>query len=192
MIDDLDFETIGNNDKTYNTNRFGWQFGGLWENAFTMPNLSLAVEYTRLDPFMYAHKSNKNSYTNWTMSLGHKLQPNSDELALNFGYDITSRIHLSFIYQYQRSGGGFLFDSSGNIKQNYGGDINRGDYWYIEKNRFLQGDRTNRNIFTLTCIIEPIKQYYLEAKFYYRNSNLVYLNKSYNDFYFWISAKIDY
>ncbi|MFA5012852.1 MAG: capsule assembly Wzi family protein [Ignavibacteria bacterium] len=192
MIDDLDFETIGNNDKTYNTNRFGWQFGGLWVNAFTLPNLSFAVEYTRLDPFMYAHKSNKNSYTNWSMSLGHRLQPNSDEIAIKLGYDITNRIKLSFVYQYQRSGGGFLFDSTGNIKQNYGGDINRGDYWYIEKNRFLQGDRTNRNIFTLSCIIEPIKQYFLEAKFYYRNSSLIYLNKTYNDFYFWITAKIDY
>lgn len=192
MIDDLDFATIGNDDKTYNTNRFGWQLGGLWVNAFSLPGLYLSLEYTRLDPFMYAHKSNKNSYTNWSMSLGHKLQPNSDEIAFKFGYDITNRIKLSFIYQYQRSGGGYLLDSAGKIIQNYGGDINRGDYWYIEKNTFLQGYRTNRNIFTLNVNIEPIRQYFIEAKLYYKISDLIYLNKTYNDLYFWITARIEY
>jgi len=110
MIDDLDFETIGNDDVTYNTNRFGWQIGGLWSDAFTLPNLSFAMEYTKLDPFMYAHKSNKNSYTNWTMSLGHNLQPNSEEIALKLSYDVTSRVHIDLLYQFQRSGGGYLYD----------------------------------------------------------------------------------
>jgi len=192
MIDDLDFGTIGNDDKTYNTNRFGWQIGGIWTDAFTLPNLSMAAEYTKLDPFMYAHKSNKNSYTNWSMPLGHNLQPNSDEIALKFTYYFTNRIRADLLYQYQRSGGGYMFDSLGNITQNFGGDINRGDYWYIEKNKFLQGYRTNRNIFTLNLTIEPIKQYFLEAKLYYRISNLIYLNKSYNDLYFWLTARIDY
>lgn len=192
MIDDLDFETIGNDDKTYNTNRFGWQIGGLWSDAFTLPNLSFAMEYTKLDPFMYAHKSNKNSYTNWTLPLGHNLQPNSDEIAFKLSYDFTSRIHLDLLYQIQRSGGGYEFDSTGNITKNYGGNINRGDFWYIDKNTFLQGKRTDRSIFTFNMVIEPIKQYFLEAKVYYRVSDLIYLDKTYKDLYFWVTGRVDF
>ncbi len=192
MIDDLDFETIGNEDKTYNTNRFGWQLGAYWTDAFTIPNLTFAVEYTKLDPFMYSHKSNKNSYTNWTMPLGHKLQPNSDEIAFKIGYDITNRLHIDFMYQYQRYGGGYMLDSLGNILKNYGGDLNRGDYWYIDKNTFLQGYRTNRNVFTANLVFEPVKQYFLDAKLFYRISDLMYLNKTYNDLYFWLTARVDY
>ena len=56
--------------------KFGWQFGALWTNAFTIPNLTGALEYTHLDPFVYTHRSLKTTYTNWGMTLVAKLSPN--------------------------------------------------------------------------------------------------------------------
>ena len=194
LIDDLTFETLFKSDSTANENKFGYQVGCLWTNAFTIPNVTLALEYTRLDPFVYSHRSNKNSYTNWDLSLGHALPPNSDEIAANLKVDITSRLRFNFLYQMQRSGTGFLYDSLGNVIKNYGGDINRGDFDQPKygRNKFLDGNRINRHIFTFDLVYEPIRQYFLYLKYQYKISDLLYLSKTMKDSYYWVTLRIDY
>jgi hypothetical protein len=194
LIDDLTFETLSKNDSTANENKFAYQVGALWTNAFTIPNVTFALEYTRLDPFVYTHRSNKNSYTNWGMSLGHALPPNSDEIAAKLKVDITSRLSFDFLYQMQRSANGFLYDSLGNVIKNYGGDINRGDFDQPKygKNEFLDGDRVNRQIFTFNLMYEPIRQYFLLLKYQYKISDLLYLSKEMKDSYYWVTLRIDY
>ncbi|MBC8485362.1 MAG: hypothetical protein H8D45_04900 [Bacteroidetes bacterium] len=194
LIDDLTFETVFKDDSTANENKFAYQLGALWTNAFTVPNITLALEYTRLDPFVYSHRSNKNTYTNWGMSLGHALPPNSDEIAAKLKVDITSRLRFDFLYQKQRSANGFLYDSLGNVIKNYGGNINRGDHDQPRygKNEFLEGNRVDRHIFTLNLVYEPIRQYFLFLKYQYRISDLLYLSKKIKDSYYWITLRIDY
>jgi hypothetical protein len=128
------------------------------------------------------------------MSLGHSLPPNSDEIAANLKVDITSRLRFNFLYQMQRSGTGFLFDSLGNVIKNYGGDINRGDFDQPKygKNKFLDGNRINRHIFTFDIVYEPIRQYYLYLKYQYKISDLLYLSKTMKDSYYWVTLRIDY
>jgi hypothetical protein len=76
---------------------------------------------------------------------------------------------------------------------NYGGDINYGNLDVTDNiNEFLKGKRVNRSIFTINLIVEPIKQYFLELKMNYRISDLQYLSKTYKDFYFWLTARVDY
>ena len=195
LIDDLNLSTLGSKEqKDYygDENKFGYQAGIYWTDAFTLPAVTLSMEYTRLNPFVYSHRSNKNGYTNWDMSLGHALQPNSDEIALRLNFPITNRITLDFIYQHQRSGGGYLLDSLGNVKYNYGGDINRGDKDYILDNTFLMGNRVNRDIFWVSVLIQPIKQYYLEFKANYNIQDLLYADKTVKDFYWFLTARIDF
>ena len=166
-----------------NENKFGWQLGALWENSF---NVNLTLEYTHLDPFVYSHRSNKSTYTNESMSLGHALPPNSDEIAFNVRYNITNRIELNFLYQFQRSGTGILLDSAGYILANYGGDINFGEGdAYLRTNGFLDGTRINRNIFTVDFCWQPVKQFYLEAKYQFRSiDNLTDSIKLKDSYYF--------
>jgi hypothetical protein len=192
LIDDINFASLFKNDFTSNDNKFGYQVGTMWTDALMIQNLNLALEYTRLDPFVYSHRSNKSTYTNWDMSLGHALPPNSDEIALKLHYDVTNRIKFDFTYQFQRSGEGILFDSTGKLKINYGGNINRGDGdYFITKNIFLNGNRVNRNLFTFNFIFEPIKQYFIEFKYQLRAYNLKYLNKQTNDNLYWTTLRVD-
>ena len=195
LIDDLNFATLGShsrNDYYGDENKFGYQAGIYWTEAFTLPALTLSMEYTRLDPFVYSHRSNKNGYTNWDMSLGHALQPNSDEVAVRLNWAATNRIKLDFIYRHQRSGGGYLLDSLGKVIYNYGGDINRGDHDYDLDNSFLMGNRVNRDILTLGILVEPIKQYYIEFRANYNIQDLQYINKTKKDFYFFLTGYIDF
>ncbi len=173
--------------------KFGWQLGALWTNAFTIPNLTGALEYTHLDPFVYTHRSLKTTYTNWGMPLGAKLNPNSDEVALKLSYNITQRVRLDLQYQFQRSGEGIVYDSLGNVVINYGGNINNGvGDNYPNSTSFLDGNRINRNIVTAFLKIEPLKQFYLEFKYVYNDIDNIFQSKKYNNNYFFATLRIDY
>lgn len=178
LVDDINFSTIFNKDLTANDNKFGYQVGAMWTKAFTVPDLSLKFEYTRLEPFVYSHRSNKDSYTHWNLSLGHALPPNSDEIALKLSYNISYRAKLEFLYRFQRSADGIYYDSVNKQLINYGGNINRGDGDKSIYYTFLLGDRTNRNIFSLNLILEPIKQYILEFRYRFVQNNLIYASKT--------------
>lgn len=190
IIDDINLSTIFKNDVSSTDNKIGYQVGTMWTNAFTIPDISLMLEYTRLNPFIYTHRSNKDSYTHWGLSLGHNLPPNSDEIAIKLNYNISNRIKICLLYQFQRSAQGIYYDSITQQIINYGGNINRGDGDKSINYKFLDGDRINRNIITAHLFIEPIKQYFLDIQYQYKYNNFIYLSKSNSESCFWTSIQI--
>ena len=188
LIDDLTLGELWKTD-SLNENKFGWQFGALWTNEF---NMNLSLEYTHLDPFVYSHRSNKSTYTNHLMSMGHALPPNSDEIAFKFDYDISNKLKLVFLYQHQRSGEGIDVDSLGILKANYGGNINFGlGDAYLRTNSFLDGIRINREIITAEAVWQPVKQFYLKGKFQYRILNNITDELTFKDSYYFATLGID-
>jgi len=178
LVDDFNVSTIGKNDKSSNDNKFGYQAGVFWNSPFGVSALSTVMEYTRLDPFVYTHRYNRDQYTSYGMPLGHNLPPNSDELAWKVVYYPWKRLRLELEYQYQRSGEGYTYDSLGNMTINYGGNINHGEgYLDTIKNVFLQGDRVNRSIVTTSVYYEPVRQWFVEVKYMYRMEDLVYVGR---------------
>lgn len=192
LVDDINFESFYKNDTTANDNKLAYQVGMLWNKAFTLPGMSLALEYTKIDPFTYSHRSLKSQYTNWQMPLGPALPPNSDEIAAKIIYNATNRLRLDLTYQHQRSAEGLEFDSTGKLITNYGGYIYRGDGEFLKQNIFLNGNRINRDIFTLFVRYEPIRQYIFELKYQYKYQNLLYLNQKTKDNLFFLTFRLEY
>jgi len=192
LVDDINFETFYKSDTTANDNKLAYQVGLLWNKAFTLPGMSLALEYTKVDPFTYSHRSLKSQYTNWQMPLGPALPPNSDEIAAKIIYNATSRLRFDLTYQHQRSGEGLEFDSTGKLITNYGGYIWYGEGEFLNPNLFLNGNRTDRDIFTLFIRYEPIRQYIFEFKYQYRYRNLKFLNLKEKDQLFNLSFRLEY
>jgi hypothetical protein len=191
LIDDLDFSTLFKDNSSI-TNKFAWQLGAMWENAFTLPNLRFTAEYTKLDPFVYSHVSNETEYTHWDLPLGHHLQPNSDEIALGLEYDITNRINLSLLYQHQRSANGIVTDSLGRVIVNYGGDINNASGYSRSDPEFLKGNRIDRDIITANVSWQFLRQFYVDIYYVHRMINNIYQNKKFNDDYGFLTLSIDY
>ncbi|MFZ4591507.1 MAG: hypothetical protein ACOYN6_10950 [Ignavibacteria bacterium] len=188
LIDDFSLGSIGNNDYTANDNKFGYQAGVMWNDAFTLSGLSGVVEYTRLDPFVYTHRENKQQFTNWGLSMGHHLPPNSDEWAFKFDYNVMARLNVGVLLQFQRSGEGFTYDSLGNIDINYGGNINHGERFFATiKNKFLQGDRVNRSIVGLSMRWEPVRQWGVVVKYFYKYQNLIYASRKVGDSFYYLN-----
>jgi len=193
LIDDLNFSTLfGTGNGAVSTdNRFGYQLGSIWTDAFTVPDLTASLEYTRLDPFVYSHRTNKSQYTNWALPLGHNLSPNSDEIALKLSTYIYNRLNVIFTYQHQRHAGRLILNGD-TLIENWGGDINRGDGDIVRNNVFLSGDRVNYDIFTFNFIWQPLRQYFLEFKYQYKLTDMIFASKKYKDAYFFLTARIDF
>lgn len=191
LVDDLEFSTLFK-DNSGITNKFAWQIGVLWENAFTLPNLRLRTEYTKLDPFVYSHVSNKTQYTHWDLPLGHHLEPNSDEIAVGLDYDITSRIRMNFLYQFQRSANGIVKDSLGRVIVNYGGNIDNASGYSYSDPEFLKGNRINRSIFKANFSWQFLRQFYFDVYYVHRVFDNIFQNKKLTDDYGFVTLRIDY
>lgn len=191
LIDDLNFETLGKSDKTGNDNKFAFQWGFNWQDALLLKNLALTYEYTRIDPFVYSHRQNNNSYTHWNLPLGPALNPNSDEHAVRLSYDFGSRLNFTLTFKRQRSGMN-ITDSTGSIVTNVGSNILRGEGDFLIKNEFLQGLRVNRNIFIAEITWQPVRQYYFSVKFQNRSFDYEKDNRTLSDNIFWGSFRVDY
>jgi hypothetical protein len=190
LIDDINFETLGSDTTTGNDNKFGFQGGLNWQNAFTLPNLNLAYEYTRLDPFVYSHREINNSYSNWGLPIGHALNPNSDEHAFKLAFNYGSRLYISLAYKMQRTGENYT-DSLGNFI-NVGSNILYGKGDFVRKNEFLSGERINRNIIIAELTWQPIRQYYISVRFQRRNYEYIDKNITSGENIYWGSLRIDY
>lgn len=193
LIDDLEFSTLFK-PESKNINKFAYQLGGFWSDAFTIPNLELKLEYTKIDPFVYSHATNKSTYANWGYSLGHALPPNSDEIALQLNYPVSSRVRVGIDFKFQRSGDGDIRDSTGKIIATYGGDLNRSDgTGQVSMTPvFLQGQRKNRTIFNIHLEAEPIKQYYITADFMNKIFDNIFDSRKMTDNYFTFGIRVDY
>jgi len=200
LINDLNFSTLGNKrDPSGNDNKFGYQAGLIYAEPFGINDLTATVEYTLLDPFVYTSRTNMNNYTNWGISIGHSLPPNSDEIALALDYYLTNRIILNFLYKHQRSGEGFLdangnltFNDRGTIIRNFGGDVNRGDLDFAYVSNFLMGARVNHDIFTFSARLEPIRQYFLDLSYSFQSVDKIYLSKTFSDQFLYVTASVDF
>jgi hypothetical protein len=191
IIDDLDLGTIRNTDVTGNDNKFGWQGGVLWQDALSVNNLLVSVEYTRIGPFVGAHREIVSTYTNWGLPLGQGLQPNSDEWMLLTEYDLTSRISLSGKFQFQRTGENIV-DASGNILFNAGSDLLNGEGDNVHPNVFLEGVRINRLLATITATWQPVRQYFVEIKYFSRSFKYVLESRSLHDNILWSTLRVDF
>ncbi len=191
LVDDLKFSTIGKGDISGNSNKFGWQGGALWNDAFGVPAFILSAEYTRINPFVLTHWTNFNSYTNWELSLGTSVPPNSDEWMLGVDWDAARRLSLGARLRFQRSGQS-IYDANGNLTFDAGDDINRGVNHLQHPNVFLEGLRVNRTIGSFRMDWQPILQYTLRLEGFVRSITWPVSDRTLNDAFASLSLRLDY
>jgi hypothetical protein len=193
LIDDLNFETLKyvGEDVRGNDNKFGWQFGAQWTDAFGLSNLTVNSEYTRINPFVYSHRTDVNSYSHLDLPLGPLLQPNSDEWLLGFDCDVTYRLSLGGEIRFQRTGENIL-NSQGFIIYNAGSDILRGDGDGVHPNVFLEGQRVDRTLLSLSLQWQPVKQYFVELQYFHRFFKYVDSGRNLADSILWTTVRLDY
>lgn len=97
-------------------NKYAYQLGGKYFNAFRISNLDLQAEYNYSRPFTYSHESIFTNYAHYRQPLAHPLGANFKEWVFIARYQPMDRLFLTWKVVKANSGS----DPEG---QNFGGDV---------------------------------------------------------------------
>lgn len=148
------------------TNKTAYQINLFWYEPFSINDLSLIVEYTKIRPYVYTHRNPQNTYTAFGTNLGHRIGPNADEIMFRANYNLNENIILIGEYRFVRKGEN-VYDDLGNLIQNVGGDIflSHPEFVINKVAKFLDGQRINTSHLIFGIRIEPIRELYLDIYF---------------------------
>lgn len=169
LIDEFSFSEIKAARKSWK-NKWGYQLGAKYYNAFNINNLTLQLEYNHVRPYVYSHLDPLTNYGNTNLSMGHQWGGNFEELVA------IARYHQGRWFangQLTIGKRGMDFDTS---NTNYGSNI----YLSYQSNRPYnegvtvgQGNKTTLAIAQLQAgyLINPATNIKLFGHLVYRNFN---------------------
>ncbi|NRR90868.1 gliding motility protein RemB [Winogradskyella undariae] len=140
VLDEFSLGDVKAGEKSWK-NKFGYQLGVKYFNAFDVDNLLLQAEYNRVRPYVYSHNTQILNYANFNQPMAHLWGANFKELVLIGRYN----------YKRWFGDAKFIFGQRGldyNTDEDsfsYGGDIYRD---YNDRNADIgieigQGNKTN-------------------------------------------------
>jgi hypothetical protein len=171
LLDEFALGDVKKQDKSWR-NKFAYQLGVKYYNAFGIENLLLQAEYNRVRPYVYSHSDPLTNYASVNQSLGHQWGANFSE------FIVIARYHKGRIFadaKLTTGIRGFDFANSG-ANSNYGSDIYR-DY---DQDRSAdtgvkigQGNKTTVFIADIQTgyLINPSSNLKLFGSLIYRNFN---------------------
>ncbi len=169
LLDEFSLNDIKSGDKSWK-NKYGYQLGAKYYNAFHIDNLLLQLEYNQVRPYVYSHSDPITNYGHNNQSLGHQWGGNFKE------FIAIARYHSGrYFADLKITSGirGLDFADSG-ANSNYGDNIYR-DY---ELDRYAdsgvtvgQGNKTNIFITDLQAgyLVNSATNLKLFGSFIYRN-----------------------
>lgn len=179
--------------KTDRTEKIGYQAGGFFYEPLGMKNLSLSLAYTKIRPYVYSHYDEKNAYTVYGINLGHRIGPNADEIYSAAAYNISDWGRLEMEYRFIREGNN-VYDESGNLIKNVGGDISIPFRDGIDDDyaAFLDGERVNSNEINIGFRFQIIQNFTFWLKYVYRIENNTTKNSKSDVSFAFFRMNVDY
>lgn len=152
--------------KGFWANKYGYQLGLKYPDAFGIKNLDLQLEANKVRPFTYSHNDPVGDYTHFNQPFAHPLGANFQERIVIVKYQPVTKLYLQAkgIYYYQG------LDSSG---INFGSNIFRSYTTRSKDYGFNVGDGnrvTSMNI-DLLASYELRENFFLDANLQHRTYN---------------------
>jgi hypothetical protein len=169
LMDEFSLGDVKAGDNSWK-NKFGYQLGIKYFNAFHVDNLLLQLEYNHVRPYVYSHSDPITNYGHANQNMGHQWGGNFEEFVAIGRYH-KGRLFADAKITYGVRG--LDFASSG-ANSNYGGNIYR-DYdveRYADTGvKVGQGNKTNVFITDLQAgyLVNPMTNLKLFGSFIYRN-----------------------
>ncbi|PWB26546.1 gliding motility protein RemB [Flavobacterium sp. HTF] len=169
LIDEFSVSDVKSGDKSWK-NKFGFQVGAKYFNAFNVKDLLFQLEYNHVRPYVYSHSAVITNYGHNNQSIGHQWGGNFKELVA------IARYHKGRYYtdaKFTVGTRGLDFDTPED-SFNYGGNI----YKSYDENRPYdkgvkvgQGNKTNVFIADIQAgyLVNPITNLKFFGSFIYRN-----------------------
>lgn len=125
LVDEFAIGDVKAGNKSWR-NKFGYQLGAKYYDAFKVKNLTLQLEYNHVRPYVYAHSNPLTNYAHNNLSMGHQWGGNFRELVAIARY-FKGRYFGEAKFTYGQKGFDFNdgvdnFNYGGNIYLNYNDD----------------------------------------------------------------------
>ncbi len=169
LLDEFSIGDMKSGDQSWK-NKFGYQLGAKYYNAFHVKDLLLQLEYNHVRPYVYSHSDPITNYGHNNQSIGHQWGGNFEEFVA------IGRYHKGRLFadaKFTVGKRGLDFDTAEN-SYNYGGNIYK-DYDlnrpYDTGVKVGQGNKTSIFIADIQggYLINPITNLKLFGSFIYRN-----------------------
>ncbi len=162
FIDDITTSKLGTD---WYGNKLAFQAGMAATEPFGIRDIDARLEYTRINPWVYTHRLDINSYTHYGDVLGHVIGPNADNITMILNKRFSRRLHTSVAFNRTRHGA----NPSG---VNVGGDsldgFSQGDSTHA---KFLAGIVTRTNRYAADISYEIGWQCFVKAGYTYEDIN---------------------
>ncbi len=145
------------------SNKYALQLGLQWVDPFGLSDTEMRAEYLRLEPFVYSHKFDINTYEHFGALLGHPLGPNADNIFGSVVHHVSPSFRLSLFVERERQGENTLTAEG---LRNVGGNAQQGRRPSdAARRRFLSGilEKRTRLGFALSC--EPVRDLTLRISY---------------------------
>ncbi|MFZ1290140.1 MAG: capsule assembly Wzi family protein [Melioribacteraceae bacterium] len=116
----------------------------------------LCVEYSRINPFVYFHADEAQTYASYGYEMGHWMGSNADQLFLSFKKRITRGLEFNLYYSIIRKGDEESFDEER----------------YQDKHTFLWGDKNEITEYGAEINYEILHSLFVKAKYNYIDEKL--------------------
>jgi len=171
FLDEFSLGAIKDGNQSW-LNKYGYQLGATYTNAFTVPGLTLQVEYNHVRPYVYSHSDPLTNYGHNNQSMGHPWGGNFRELLAIARYR-KGRYYADAKLTYGVRGLDF---NTADDSFNYGGDIYRNyneDRPYDTGVKIGQGNKTTLVIADLQAgyLVNPTTNLRAFASLIVRNAN---------------------
>lgn len=191
FFDDIEIPMLGKNRWD---NKYALQFGLMLVDPFGIKNVDFFTEYTQIDPYMFSHnRSRDNSFANDDILLGTQLGPNAQSWLFKINSYLTNRLIVAISYEYQRSGEN-LYDSTGNLIKNVGGDYLQPLRLGIDQipTKLLDGIICNTSILQILASYEFINEFFIDLRYRRYESELSNFPVKTNYHDFGLALRIDF
>lgn len=170
ILDEFSLSDVKGGNKSWK-NKFGYQIGAKYFNAFKVDNLLLQAEYNQVRPYTYSHNTQVLNYASFNQPMAHLWGANFRELVLIGRYNYKRWFADAKVIMGQR---GFDFNTAED-SFSYGGDIYRN---YNDRDADIgieigRGNKTNSFMTEVQAgyILNPATNLRLFTNIIYRDFN---------------------
>jgi len=180
LLDDFRAEELFKNRRGWFANKYAFQSGLKYVDAFNISQLDIQLEYNMARPYTYAHFDTMINYTHYNQPLSHPLGSNFQEFLAIVRFKPHHKITLTNQFMYAEKG-----ENIDGI--NYGGNIFVDLSTYYDSfesefgNTLLQGQQKNIVHNQLKVSYMPWHNIFIEAIYQYRSEKNKQLPRNTNE-----------
>jgi hypothetical protein len=145
-------------------NKFGYQVGAKYVDAFGINNLDLQAELNSVRPFTFTHFDSVSNYSHFNQPLAHQLGANFNEYLLVAKYQPSKKWMLQGKLMYYQQGTDSLgFNTGGNIFRDY--KTRARDFGW----RIGSGNKATCTYFSINASYEAMENFFIDVNWVMRN-----------------------